>query len=164
MTADFKDNVKESNLIIPDNNGTEHTLTCTIIEFQDRVIINLAMDGKTDLSYDLQIPSLEDLKKPQRFYDYEEGEVPSNDFDEEPQLNSSISPTLLIGAGYSLKTQVLASQIGHVMSQYTAKNILLNMSGMMFGKPSMNERYHPNDSTVVKQAIHVIVDAFAGQS
>lgn len=163
MNSNFKGNIKESNLIIPDSDGIDHLLTCTILEFEDKIIIHLAMDGKTDLSYDLQIPSLEDLKRPQKFYDYEDGEIPSNDVDEEPHLSCNISPTLLIGAGNSLKTQVLASQIGHVMSQYTTKNILLNMSGMMFGRPSESEQYHPNDSTVVKQAIHVIVDAYTGE-
>lgn len=161
MPADFETAIRESNLIVPDNEGKEQVLTCTILEFQDKVVVNLAMDGKVDISYDLQIPAFDDLNKPKKTYNYEDDEVHT---DEEVQsfLNSSITPILLIGAGHNLKTQVLASQIGHVMSQYTTKNILLNISGMIFGKPSSCDHYHPNDSVVVEQAVHIVLDTYVG--
>lgn len=161
MSTDFETAIKESNLIITGTDEKEHILTCTILEFHDKILINLSMDGKVDIFYDLQIPAFDDLKKPKKMYDYEEDEVFSEEEDE-TILNSSITPVLLIGAGHNLKTQVLASQIGHVMGQHTTKNIILSLSGRMFSNKSQDDIYHPNDTTVVKQAIHIVVDTYVG--
>lgn len=164
---DFKESIKESNLIIKQYDGTERVLTCTILEFIDKIIIHLAMDGETDISYDIQIPENNEMKKPIQAngfsvngYELEEDEV---GFQEESQMGteSKIVPTVLIGAGNNIKTQVLASQIGHVMAQNSNKNLILNISGRLFGNSLAGyEQYHPNDSTVVQQAVHIVTDTY----
>jgi hypothetical protein len=157
----FHETIKESNLIIKQHDGTQRMLTCTILEFIDKIIIQLAMDGETDISYDIQIPEHNDLKKPPQaqYTELEEGEV---GFDEDHQiaLESTIVPTVLIGAGNNMKTQVLASQVGHVMAQHSNKNLILNISGILFGNPLKAEEYHPNDSIVVQQVIHIVTDTY----
>jgi hypothetical protein len=164
---DFKDQIKECNLVIKQLDETEHLLTCTILEFLDKIVIHLAMDGETDISYDIQIPELDDLKKPVRYYDYNETLYTDEDTTEGHDndhnnsiLNSSIVPTVLIGAGNNMKTQVLASQIGHVMCQQSTKNIILNISGRIFGGPSTANEYHQNDSLLLQQAVYLVKQTY----
>lgn len=154
---DFKDQIKECHLPIRLHDGIDHMLTCTILEFLDKIIIHLAMDGETDISYDIQMPELDDLKKPRRIYNYDdEIEDEGND----GVLNSSIVPTALIGGYDNMKTQVLASQIGHIMGQLSTKNLILNVNGRIFGKPGIDTEYHPNDSTLMQQIIHLVKETY----
>ncbi|KAG0673438.1 hypothetical protein C6P40_002943 [Pichia californica] len=159
---DFKNSVKELDLIIRQND-VEHILTCTMLEFLDKLIVSLALDGETDISYDIQISTMEDMKKPIRRYDFDE-EVEEKDDDDSDaadidQLNSTIIPTVLIGAGNNIKNQVLASQIGHRLKQHLAKNIILNISGKLFGRDSLDE-HRPEDSVVVQQCLHLVTETY----
>lgn len=159
---DFKDQIKESNLLIKQKDGSEHILTCTIIEFLDKIIIQLAMDGETDISYDLQIPELDDIKKPIRKFSYDDSEFDGHWDSEEDNsaVSSTIIPTVLIGAGQNMKTQVLAAQVGYLMSQFSTHNIILNVSGKLFGRPNTECEYHPNDSIIVEQVLHIIKETY----
>lgn len=153
---DFDKKIREVDLIIkPD--GKEHMLTCTMIEFIDKLIINLSLDGETDISYDIQIPEMNDLKKPLRRYDFDvDGEEVN---EEDDDISSTVTPTVLIGAGDNLKMQVLASQIGNVMSRLVTKNIILNISGKLFGRSSIDE-YRPGDSVLVQQCTHLVQQTY----
>lgn len=155
---DFERNVKELDLIIK-HNEKEHLLTCTILEFLDKILINVSMDGETDISYDIQIPEMNDLKKPIRRYEDDD----NDDNEEDSKLtNSTIIPTVLIGAGNNIKIQVLASQIGHEMSQLSTKNIILNISGKIFCRSSLDQ-HRPEDSLIVQQCIHLVRETYLSQ-
>lgn len=152
-SSDFERNIKELDLIIKQNEE-EHMLTCTILEFLDKILINVSMDGETDISYDIQIPEMNDLKKPVRRYDDDDEEEEDNRL-----TSSTIIPTVLIGAGNNMKIQVLASQIGHEMSQFSTKNIILNISGKIFGRSSLDQ-HRSEDSLIVQQCIHLVRETY----
>ena len=156
-TGEFSNTVKESNLIIKQQDGNEKMLTCTILDFQDKIIINLSLDGETDISYDIQIPQQNEFKRPYQIDDLN-NEVDNELDNDDISSTSTIVPIVLIGAGNNIKTQVLASQIGKVMSEESNKNIILNISGRIFG--NKDDEFHPNDSTVVKQCIHIVTDTY----
>lgn len=155
---DFKNSVKESNLLIEQSDFSSHLLTCTILEFLDKVIIHLAMDGETDISYDIEITGQENMKRPLRNYDYNDDS--DEEFESSNIANSTIVPTVLIGPGDNVKVKVLASQIGHLMSRLSTKNIILNISGKIFGKPKTQNVYHANDSLIMKQTLHLTQQTF----
>ena len=152
--GNFRNNVKELDLIIK-RDDEEHMLTCTMLEFLDKLIIHLSMDGETDISYDIQIPEKNDLKKPLRRYNFEEEE-------EQEELESTIIPTVLIGSGNNMKMQVLSSQIGHTISQLSNKNIILNISGKLFGRAYLDE-YRSGDSLLVQQCLHLVTETYLSQ-
>lgn len=156
---DFDKSIKESNLAIK-KNGVNHLMTCTVVEFIDKLVINISLDGEMDISYDLQIPVLDDLKKPLRQFnnDYEEDEVGIEDEDNTMINNSTIVPILLIGAGNNMKTQVLASQIGFILSQHSSKNVILNISGKFFGNNPYDDTYKKEDYTSVQQIVQLVSD------
>lgn len=152
--GNFRDNVKELDLIIK-RDGREHMLTCTMLEFSDKLFIHLSMDGETDISYDIQIPEKNDLKKPLRRYDFDEEK-------EQEELENTIIPIVLIGSGNNMKMQVLSSQIGHTISQLSNKNIILNISGKLFGRAYLDE-YRPGDSVLVQQCLHLATETYLSQ-
>lgn len=158
----FDDNLKELDLVVK-RGGREHLLTCTMIEFLDKLVIHLSMDGETDISYDIQIPEMNDLKKPIQNYQYEEEEGEGATNNESNTVPSTIIPTVLIGAGDNMKMQVLASQIGHTMSQLSSMNIILNISGKLFGRASLDE-YLPGDSLLVQQCLHLVTETYLSKT
>ncbi|KGK40702.1 hypothetical protein JL09_g123 [Pichia kudriavzevii] len=166
MSKGFSNQIKESNMNVVLLDGAQHMITCTLLEYLDKIIINMAVDGEIDISYDIQVPELNVIEKPVRKYDYdfEDEEEETRDdripVKEEECLNSTIIPTVLIGAGHTLKNQVLASQIGHMMAQHTNKNIILNVSGKLFGKPSAQSEYHEKDSELLTMAKHLIAQTY----
>lgn len=160
QATDFKDNFKEGTELI-NLNGQEYELTCTIVEFNDKIILNMSKNGEMDISYDLQIPTFSDLKKPTRRYDVEDFEHQNNNDNEHAVLNTTIVPTVLIGGHNDMKTQVVASQIGQLMSLMSAKNVILNMSGKLFGLDS-KEEYQDTDFATLQTVVRLVRKTMSG--
>lgn len=119
-----------------------HQISCRIVEFEDKTIIDLLQDGKMDASYDIQLPKI--------------GVKPIRDVND---LESSIVPKLLIGPADNMKNQVTASQIGTLISQFQHKNIILNMSGMIF----KGEDFTPNDFTKLQFLVKIVKDTYTSR-
>lgn len=160
--TDFKGNIKEGTDMV-NLNGHEYELTCTIVEFTDKIIMNMSKDGEMDISYDLHIPSFSDLKKPTRRYDVEDFEtedLENQDNNENGVLNTTIVPTVLIGGRNGMKTQVVASQIGQLMSLMSTKNVILNISGKLFGLDG--EEYQNTDFATLQTVVGLVRTTMSG--
>lgn len=149
MSTDFSDNFKEKT-----QEFDGEVLSCSILEFKDKILISLARNGEVNITYDIQTPSFSDLKKPQRRYIFDEEDYG----DEERELNNTIVPNLLIGIP-NLKMQVAASQIGLVISTLSSKNIILNISGKIFG-PVLSEEYKQSDFKILHEVLALVKETY----
>ncbi|GMM31798.1 hypothetical protein DAMA08_045430 [Martiniozyma asiatica (nom. inval.)] len=126
-------------------------IECQTLEYADRVLVTVSLNGEVDTTYDLPLNSLGDVKRPSRRYDLDLEMENEENLDEDgnhAELNNSIVPNLIIGVG-NLKTEVLASQIGLLLNQFTSKNIILNISGKFF----KGDEYSEGDY----QVLHVLL-------
>lgn len=149
MSTDFSGNFKEKRREIDGE-----VFTCSILEFRDKILLSIAKNGEINITYDIQTPSFSDLKKPQRRYIFDE-----EDYGQEgEELNNTIVPNLLIGSP-NLKMQVAASQIGLVISTLSTKNIILNISGKIFGS-KLSEDYKPSDFKVLHEVLAFVKETY----
>lgn len=147
MSTSFEDNFKQASLTIDGNK-----LTSTLIEMQDKLLLSVARNGEINVSYDLETPSFLDWKKPQRRYIFDE------ENEESRELNNTIVPKLLIGVP-NMKMQVLASQIGLLISTLSSKNIILNISSKIFGD-QLSEEYAETDFETLHQVLSLVKETF----
>ncbi|KAG7856533.1 hypothetical protein KL919_004063 [Ogataea angusta] len=89
-----------------------HEVKCSVLDFADKQIVCLSRDGELDVTYDLQTRPLA------------------------VEGSGTQVPTVLIGG--NLKTQVLAGQIGQIIS----KNTILNTSGKFFASSEPADEDH----------------------
>lgn len=149
MSSAFSDNFKERTQQI-----SGECFTCTMLEFKDKLLVSVARNGEVNITYDIQTPSFSDLKKPQRRYIFDEEAYE----DSSSELNNTIVPSLLIGAP-NLKMQVTASQIGLVISTLCSKNVILNISGKLYGS-QLSEEYKPTDFTTLHEVLALVKETY----
>lgn len=90
------------------------------IEFQDKIILNVQINGVMDSTFDIPISSSSSINVYSRI---KNGET------------SGVEPVILIGDHNNLKIQVVASQIGElVLASANPKNLLLSIGSKWFGK------------------------------
>ncbi|OWB85317.1 hypothetical protein B5S33_g3981 [[Candida] boidinii] len=115
---------------------TTSTITCTILQFDDKLIISLSTDGITDITYSLELSKIQ-----------ERSLILYDDDGEEYFNPSKIVPNVIIGDVSNLKDQVMASHIGFLLNKFVQKNVILNTSGKFWfykGK-KMNDESISND-------------------
>ncbi len=152
MTSKFENSTREisRDLELTDIKGRYSSveLTCHIIEFANKTIVNIAQNGEIDLSFDVPLPKLR------------EGRKPFNDTDADTYdaiLDNQISSTQLLGGVYNMKNQVVVSQIGKLLAQHQNKNVILNISGHLFSGTEFN----PNDFTKLQFIIKLVKDTYS---
>ncbi|QPG72741.1 hypothetical protein FOA43_000042 [Brettanomyces nanus] len=99
-------------------------LTCRIVEFLDKVIVDIQKDGEMDVSYDIQLGKTGIKKHPIG------STIEENVYD--AVLDNNIVPTSLLDGSCNVKNQVVASQIGKLMGELQKRNVIVNMSGKLF--------------------------------
>lgn len=97
-------------------------VTCNIVDFADKTIVSILRDGEMNVSYDIQLPKMND----RRSHYMDDEEAPDD------LIATGIIPTVLVGGHYDIKCQAVASQIAKLLSAGQSKPLILNMSGMFF--------------------------------
>lgn len=88
------------------------------ISYSDKLVLNLMVNGAMDTSFDLPLLTLSTINR---------------SIQQEDSLGPE--PVVLMGDPNNLKLQVIASQIGKVVSQLRdPRNVILSMGSRWFGK------------------------------
>mmetsp|Transcript_7152 Transcript_7152/g.9053 ORF Transcript_7152/g.9053 Transcript_7152/m.9053 type:complete len:142 (+) Transcript_7152:894-1319(+) len=90
------------------------------IEFNDKIILNVQINGVMDTTFDIPVSSKSSINAYSNISNSEDG---------------GLEPVILIGDHSNLKIQVVASQIGKVvLASSEPKNLILSIGSKWFGK------------------------------
>ncbi|CDK29018.1 unnamed protein product [Kuraishia capsulata CBS 1993] len=93
-------------------------ISAQIIEFQDKSVIHLALNGEKDTTIDIPLPLTPGIKLASE------------------STSSRISPVVLLGNQQNLKTMVMANQIGTLFYTFSPepKNLILITSSKLWNE------------------------------
>ncbi|GME81595.1 unnamed protein product [Ambrosiozyma monospora] len=149
LSRNFKDEVQKD----------EFELTCSIIEFANKFLINVSKNGEIDTSFDVQLPT---EQRRMNHYNYDEYDVEDDDADGSnmKDINEGVMANVLIGNNANMKNQVLATQVGKLVNQFNPQkknSLILNVSGKIFAK---SENATNDDFTRLNFVLELIKDCF----
>ncbi|GMG56448.1 unnamed protein product [Ambrosiozyma monospora] len=151
----FKDQHKQLSRSFKDEaQKDEFELTCSILEFANKFLINVSKNGEIDMSFDVQLPT--EQKRMNR-YSYEDDDFDGSNMKD---INEGVMANVLIGNNANLKNQVLATQVGKLVNQFNPQkknSLILNVSGKIFAK---SENATNDDFTRLNFVLELIKDCF----
>lgn len=107
---------------IIDQHENDH-FSFQLIEFDDKIILNVMINGIVDTTLDIPMPTQSHINDP---------------LQDEQSLG--VEPVVLLGDPHNIKIQVVASQIGKVVQLLRRpRNIILSIASRYFGKGDVTQ-------------------------
>jgi proteasome chaperone 3 len=91
------------------------------LEFDDRIIFNIQINGIMDTTFDLPINS-------KQVINLQSGSITNDD-----DIVAGLEPVILVGNHANLKIQIIATQLSKLFINYSSKPVILSIASKWFG-------------------------------